>query len=240
MSSRAMTGTGPFNPHLVRLGQSGVAGEVADVRNDVDTSFSKLEARTDYPVVNVVAGGSALSIASAPASTAVTGTGFLQDQTFATHTFGTGNAALTISAVRPGEPGNALEVKITQGSGGIAATVSNGVMTLELAVGNSTANQCVTEINGDADCKKLFHAVAGGSGASNVLIASQVALAGGVGEGLLVLLGGNEQTVIDLVTGTALVVAFDDFTGLANTDAAPLVVKSNGVCSDPITIGIVT
>lgn len=81
--SKALGIEHPKHPHLVRAGQGGVAGEVADLRQDVNKAFGYSESRAstkNYPEISMIDGG-------LPPITGgemvIRGTNLLQGQSFA-------------------------------------------------------------------------------------------------------------------------------------------------------------
>lgn len=58
MGSRSFSEEQPVRPHLVRRFKRGLAGEIADLRSDIDFGFRRLEGEVD----NLVVGGAAGSI----------------------------------------------------------------------------------------------------------------------------------------------------------------------------------
>ena len=237
--SRAFSNAGPSIPHILRGHAFGA--EITDMRADLEAAFARLEGRDGYPVVTGVVAGSAMSAGTPGGAHAVKGTLLLQGQAFAQYAFGTGNAAVTVKANRPGEPGNALAVKIVQGVGALTAIEAAGVLTVTLAAtpGGSTATAVAAAINASVTAKLDFYAVAGGTGADLVLIASQVNLAGGVGEGLSVKVWGIEQQIVGFPTEINIPMVGVALAGAGATDIAELVVTSDGVTADPVSLVVV-
>jgi len=163
--------------HLV-LGKGGVAGEVADLRRDVEEGFQNNEERAGFPEVDWVDGG-AMSVDGGD-DFVIKGSNLLQDQEFDSVTLGTGNAAVTFSALKPGE-GSGLSVVIEQGVGALAVDLTDGLLTVTLAAANSTATEVAAAVNADSDCIGVILAVAGGTGADDVVVATETELTGGVG-----------------------------------------------------------
>jgi len=235
--SRAFSNAGPSIPHILRGHAFGA--EITDMRVDLEAAFARLEGRDGYPVVTGVVAGSAMSAGTPGGAHAVKGTLLLQGQAFAQYAFGTGNAAVTVKANRPGEPGNALAVKIVQGVGALTAVEAAGVLTVTLAAVGSTATDVAAVINASVTAKLDFYAVAGGTGGGTVLIASQVNLAGGVGEGLSVKVWGIEQQIVGFPTETSIPMVGVALAGAGATDIAELVVTSDGVTADPVSLVVV-
>jgi len=222
----------PSKEHLLR--GHGVSREVSIGRDNLDA----LGADTNYPVVTSVVDGASVSLGGLPAAHAVKGTNLLQGKTFAQYVFGTGNAAVTVKANRPGTAGNALAAKIVQGAT-LAAVESAGVLTITLATAGNTATEVAAAINASATAKLKFFAVAGGTGAGTVLIASQANLAGGLGEGLSIKVMGIEQQIVGFPTETSIPMVVSDLTGAGAADVAQLTVTSDGMCSDPVSLGVI-
>ena len=228
--SRGLT---PSREHLLR--GHGVSREVSINRDEM----AAYDTRANYPKVTGVTDGNAVSLGGLPEAHAVKGTDLLQGQSFAQYVFGTGNAAVTIKANRPGTPGNALAAKIVQGGAGLTAVEAAGVLTVTLAVAGSTATDVAAAINASATAKLDFYAVAGGTGGGTVLIASQVNLAGGIGAGLSVKAFGLEQQIVGFPTETNLPMVVSTLTGAGADDVAQLVVSSNGFNADPVSLKVV-
>jgi len=235
--SRAFSNETPDKPHLLRSGGKG--GEIADLRDDTEAGFYRYEKRDGYPKISRVVGGTAVSLAALPASADLAGTGFLQGQTKATATIGTGTAELAFTATRPGEPGNDITVEIVDSaSGGLAVSVTGTDIEIDKGGGSDDADAVKVALDADADIANLIVTVSGGAG--EPAVTAQTALTGGVGEGVNVYVNGIAQNVDGAVTDTALPLVIADLTGAANGDAAVLQVESDGVYSDPITLGVVT
>lgn len=231
--SRAFSNEIPNVPHLIR------GKEVGDLRDDVEAAFYRVEKRTGYPKISRVVGGTAVSISGLPASADLAGTGFLQGQTKATATIGTGTAELAFTATRPGEPGNDITVEIVDSAGGgLAVSVVGTDIEIDKGGASDDADAIKVALDGDADIANLIVTVSGGAGVP--VVTAQTSLTGGVGEGVNVYVNGIAQGVDGAVTDTALPLVVTDLTGAANGDAAVLQVESDGVYSDPITLGVVT
>lgn len=233
--SRAFSNETPDKPHLLRSGGKG--GEIADLRDDTEAGFYRYEKREGYPKISRVVGGTAVSLAALPASKDLVGTGLAQGQTAASLTVGTGTAELVFTANRPGTPGNNITVELkTGGAGAIAVTGTDIVVTLN--TGTTDADAVKALVDGDTDATRLVQVTSGGAGV--VAVTAATALSGGLGEGVNVYANGIAQEVEGSITETAIPLVVADLTGAANGDAVVLQVESDGVYSDPITLGVVT
>ena len=120
--------------HLIR-GKGGVAGEVGDLRSDVEEGFQNAEQKAGYPALDAL--DPATLLAAGQASFVVVGRSLLQGQTFDTLTTGAGDAAVAVTALKPGKSG--LSLLVEQGAGALAAVLAADVLTVTLASGGSTA-----------------------------------------------------------------------------------------------------
>jgi hypothetical protein len=229
MASRAFGSEVPSFPHRVDH-------EEADLRADVENGFQKLEGRVGYPHIGKVTGGTAVSLGAVPVAKAIAGTGFLQGQVAATLALGTGTSALTFTANRPGTPGNGISVEILTG-GALAVAVVGQKISVTVNTGVTTANAAKAAIDADTAAHALVQVVSGGAGV--LALSAEKPLAGGVGAGLEVKIFGIEQSVYGLVTDTAIPMGVIDLGTAANGDAVALQIKSNGVTSNAITLGVV-
>jgi hypothetical protein len=221
---------GPALPHLSK-------GEIADLRADVEGAFEVSDGKTGFPFLGKVTAGKAISLGGVPQAAAVAGAGFTQGQVKAALTKGTGTASLAFTANRPGTPGNAISVEIVQGVGSLAISVTSQKITVTLAAAGSTANAVKAAVDAHATAKTMVQVVSGGTG--TVLVSVEALMTGGVGAGLEVKVNSIEQQVVGSVTDTAIPMVVSDLTGCVATDAATLQVKSNGVASNALTLGII-
>jgi len=99
--------------------------------------------------------------------------------TAATRTIGSGNAALTFTAVEPGVAGNDISV-IVLAAGTADVSVDGHEITVTPGTGAATATQVAAQINGDEAASLLVSVAPGGTGGSNVATQSEVQLTGGV------------------------------------------------------------
>jgi hypothetical protein len=228
--SKAMAGEGPRIPHLAP-GTS----EVGDLRLDLEASFERLEAQTDYPSIEYVDAASAMSLAGLPLALVIHGDALLQDQEFASYQFGdVGAAGAEFEANRPGTPGNDITVELETGAAEAVAVVGSDV-TVTLNTGVSTPATIKALVEGDADAKKLVHVNISGGGGDPIAVAAQQSLAGGEGEGLEVLVKGNDVDVIAKSPSAGTITAqISGMTGAGAGDVVQCRVKTNGLMSDSI------
>lgn len=215
--------------HLLR-GTGGLSAEISDLRNDVEEGFQNAEAKTNYPALDALDPGTLL--AAGQASFKLVGRDLLQGQTFDTLTTGVDNAAVAVTMLKPGASGVSLAV--VQGAGALAAELADDLLTVTLAVGASTATEVTAAINAEASCIGVIHAVAGGTGADNVVVAAETALAGGVGDYAdnNVYVNGqscNPVQAADMWTDTAITVLVPALTDRVATDIVAVAVESYGI-----------
>ena len=134
--------------------------------------------------------------------------------------------------LKPGVSGVSLVV--TQGAGSLSAVLAAGVLTVELASGASTATEVTAAINAAVSCIGVIHAVAGGTGAGNVVVAAAAALAGGAGEYASNNVYVNGQScdpvqAADQWTDTSITVLVPALTGRVATDIVAAAIESDGV-----------
>lgn len=239
MSSKAFGSKGPQKPHLVLSTAGGWSGEIADLRNDTEEAMLSVESKSGYPFIKKVAGGAAVSVGT-PAAHAITGSDFVQGQTAASVAIaGTGTGVLTFTANRPGTPGNLLSVDVVDSlGGGLAVTVVGGSK-IHIDLGGATST--VAQVKAAVDSYAAAHALAqvAATGTGNGKVTAEAFLAGGLGLGVNVSLGGIEQTVTDAISETVIAMLTTGAFG-ANGDSASLVVTSNGRVSNGITVDVAT
>lgn len=237
MASKAMESQRAAKPHLTE-GKGGVAGEVADLRGDLDSALETLESRVGYPELDWLDGA---SITAAGGDIVLEGRSLLQGQTFDELTLWLTTSEVAITALKPGDSGFTIEVTGggTAGSESVTKTGSAFVIDIEPTV--STANQIATAINADgADSDGYLRATSGGAGTTNA-VAAAADMTGGAGDGFEVLVSGVEALPAN-TTGTTGAAAVDDGTvtctvpdltaetpARAATDMVAVVIKSNGV-----------
>lgn len=215
-----------------------VAGrEVMDLRSDIESAVVKLEGKVDFPSLGKVTGGASVSIGAVPVAKAIAGLSLLQGCARATKAFGVGTAAITLTANRPGTPGNAVQYEAVQGAGAIAVALVGSKITVTLAAAGSTANDVKSALDADTAIAALVQVVSGGAG--TVLVTPLASLEGGTGSGLEVTINGLAQTVVGAVTDIAIPMKVSNLTGSAAGDAVALQVKSNGVMTNAITLDVV-
>ena len=234
-------------------GKGGFAGELGDLRKDLQNAFKKLEARTSYPEIQWLDGG-APSVGGG--DLVIKGANLLQGQSFATLTLWEGTSSVVITALKPGAPGNDFTIAVagggTAGSETVVKTGNAFVVTIE--VGVSTANQIATAINDDLnagvrDADGYLMAVSGGAGTTNA-VAAAANLAGGVGEGWACYVSGVEALPANTTgaTGAAAVaeaectVTVPDLSAetdaRAAADIAAVVVTTDGVSTRSVDVAL--
>ena len=220
--------------HLLR-GTGGLSGEISDLRNDVEEGFQNAESKVGFPVLDALDPGTLL--AAGQASFKIVGRNLLQGQTFDTLTTGLTDAAVAVTALKPGVSG--ISLVVTQGAGALSAVLADGLLTVELASGGSTATEVTAAINAAASCIGVIHAVAGGTGAGTVLVAAETALAGGAGyyAGNSVTINGQSCDPVQAATmwtATAITVLVPALTDRVATDIVGVMVSSNGVMTNSL------
>jgi hypothetical protein len=173
-TSKSFSTFGPRVSHLI-AGQGGLAGEVADVRKDIDGAFQAAEGRVDFPELDwldVTAG----VLLAAGGDIQLRGRNLLQGQTFDALTLGLTTAALDLVCLKPGD--SEIEVKVVQGTVE-SAVLSAGVLILTLATGGTTSNAMAALVNAAASCLGVVFGT--GHGGGNMLVAAQIPMVGGVG-----------------------------------------------------------
>ena len=220
--------------HLT-LGKTGLAGEVADLRADVEEGFQNAESRAGYPMLDAL--DPATLLAAGQASFVLVGRNLLQGQTFDTLVSGSGNAQVTVTMLKPGNSG--FRLLIEQGAGALAVDLTDGLLTVTLAAAGSTATAVVAAINALAGCIGVIHAVAGGTGGDNVVAAAETALAGGDGsyEDNNVWINGQSCLPVhaaDQWTDTSVTVLVPALTGRAATDMVAAMIESDGVMTNAL------
>ncbi len=196
--------------------------ELKDLRFDVEEAFSQLEAHGRLPRIYKATG--VVSNANGTTSLELTGMYFLAGRGIATKTVGSGNSAVTVSALKPGETGNTYKIQFTNSGANQLLSVQWNVVAKRVQVtlatdGNgvitSTATDVATAINATAIANTLMKATAGGTGLGLVAEVSETALAGGTGNGLTVYINGASVTLDDIVTNTVIKVKDANSVGIA-------------------------
>ena len=232
-------------PHLVR-GTGGVAGEVSDLRGDIEEGFQALENRTGFPELDLhdITGG---AIAAAGGDAALVGRVLLQGQSFDELNIVVTTADLLIAALKPGDSGITVVVETGAGALSVLYVPATKVLTITLPVAaTDTVANIATAINVAASCVGVLRAnedVAGNitqAGAG----AAALALTGGVGDydNNKVMVGGREALPQNEVGATTTAKWTD--TGILVTtpavggagDHAQVTVESNGVRAQSLSV----
>jgi hypothetical protein len=210
--------------------------EVGDLRGDVDTAFGRVESQDEYPALENIDGGSSVSLGGLPVAFDVNGSNFLQDQVHAAYQFGAvGAAGAEFEANRPGTPGNDITVELATGAGEVVTVPAPGEVLVTLNDGVSTPASVKASVEAHADAKKLVHVNISGGGGDPIAVAAQQSLAGGEGEGLEVLVKGNDVDVIAKSPSAGTISAqISGMTGAGAGDVVQCRVKTNGLVSDAI------
>lgn len=216
-------------------------------------SAAEILSRSGAPILDRIT-GQTVSIAAVPEDKAVVGRNLLQGGSHASVVFGTGTSSVTVTALRPGEPSEAIAVALVDAASA-SVSVSGGAVTGEPSLAaprtitvnfrgannsnTDNANAVAALINASASANRLVRATGGGTG--NVTASAAQNLAGGVGSGFRAFMGGVEQNVQGTagVTNTSLPLE-TIATGGANGDRAMLYVVSNGVRSNDFPVDVVT
>jgi len=237
MASRAFGDQGPNRPHLVTDGKRGVAGEVGDLRSDVELAFARSDQRTDFPLLSRVVGGRSIDPAGLPATKNIVGTDLLQGQTKASLTFGASTAQLDFEANRPGTPGNAISVAIVDSTGGgLAVTESGGAIEIDLGGATSDADAIKTAMDAVAAVARLIQVTSGGAGVPAVT--ALALLTGGLGEGVVIYVNGEAQQIRGAMTDVLIPLEITVLTSAADEDTVSLQLKSDDVYSEPMSVGV--
>jgi len=230
--------------HLVHQAKGGIAGEVGDLRQDVEDAISELEDRTSFPKINSL--GSDLP--KYGGDLVIAGADLVQGQSFAALTLWLATSQVVITALKPGTDGNDLTVQIADtASAGAETVVKTGnafVIGIEAAV--STGEQIATAINlAGADSDGYLRA-AGGAAAVNA-IAAATALTGGLGAGFTCLVNGQEALPANTagVAGAAALaeavctVTVPDISTVASGTPTLVEISSDGVRSNQFSATVV-
>lgn len=212
-------------------------------------ALKSLETKSSYPMLNKMSSAivDISDLSSAAKDLDFVGTDFLQGQTAASLVIGTGTASLTFTAIRPGAPGNSITARIVDtGSGGLTVAVSSGAITIDKGGGTDSANTIAAAVNnanpatsGGADL--LVDCVGGGAGVP--AIASAANLAGGVGDGLEVLVNGLAIDIDTALTDTAIsgrILTNAQIGSPANATVVSVLVRSNGRLSNAMQLTLQT
>lgn len=242
--SRAFGSKRAAKEHLLR-GGGGLAGEIADLRNDVEEGFQNLEGMAGFPFLDFVDGAGP---AAAGGDMVLVGRNLLQDQTFDSLALWAGTSLVTITCLKPGNSEYTITVVGGGTAGSEAVTKSGNNFEIEIEVGVSTANQIATAINADgADSDGYLRAASGGAGTTNA-VQAETAMTGGVGDfaGNTVYAAGKECLPAN-TTGTAGAAAWTN-TGVTvtvpalapavATDKASIILTSDGTAANPLTVAV--
>ena len=235
--------------HLLASG-GGIAGEVADVRQDVEAAFEASDFRTGFPSVDWVHGTPAATGAS---SVVLHGSALLQSQTFdhATITDSGAGAAgsIVITALKPGVSGITVVVATPSGTLALAYSPSTKVLTITpTASTGDTDNTIATAINADNSVVRgILRATSGGLGSIKNAIAS-TALAGGLGDYAhnTVTISGVEAlpanttgaTGVAAWSDTIITVTAPDLTAASPARATSDIVKVSARSNDVVSLGV--
>lgn len=214
----------PDRPHTVQR-------EVGDLRSDVERAVLALESRDALPQL-YVASGSIGEDAGGTNSLVLYGANLLAGRAKASGTI----AGITLTALRPGTPGNDISLAIAVGAGALAVAVVGNAITVTLADGGSTVANIVTAINGHATASTLVDAAVGTAGTLTTATAA-TKLSGGTGEGFVVtalsVAGGalvsTALTISETVTNAKVVITDDQLGDLVEGDRVSIVIDSHTV-----------
>lgn len=242
--SKSFGGEAPRRPHLVTNGKGGVAGEVGDLRSDIEDGFSVLEGRSGtFPELQWVDGGHP---AAAGGDMVIKGANLVQGQAFASLTLFTGTSELIFTALKPGTAGNDYTIEI-QDTGSVSVTLTGNALVITIDLGTSSADVIATAVNADgADTDGIITCNGGGAGVAQAVTAA-TAMTGGTGEGWTCWVSGVECLPANTtganggaaLTETACTVTVPDLT--AETDAravgdlAAITISSDAVRTQSVT-----
>lgn len=229
--------------HLLLSG--GLAGEVADLRNDVEEGFQNLEDRSGYPELDYVDGAGP---AAAGGDMILIGRNLLQGQTFDSLALWSGSSMVTITCLKPGD--SPFTIAVTGGGTAGSEVVSKvgNAFSIQIQVGVSTANQIATAINANAAASDGYlRAASGGAGTTNAVQAA-TAMSGGGGTfaenivrvaGFECLPANTPGTAGAAVwTDTSLKVTVPALAPVVATDKAQITVMSDGTRADALTVAV--
>lgn len=177
MPSNSFSGEAALNP--TSLPGRSFGGETADLRDDVETGFLAMEARTGFPMLEWLDLGAAGGItADGSVDIVARGSNLLNGGAFATITI----AGLTLDAVIPGTTANGYSAAIVDTlGGGLTLDFTAGLLTIDQGGSASDEDTIATAINNaGSPAFGLIRANSAGGGA--MAVASEVSLAGGLGD----------------------------------------------------------
>lgn len=238
--SKAFGSQRAYKKHLI-LGKGGLAGEIGDLRGDVEEGFQNLEERAGFPELYYIDGAGP---SAAGADMVLVGVNFLQGQTFDTLQLVEGAAQLDLWPLKPGD--SEITVEMTVGAGGLVVTYNPATkkLVIELAAAGSTDDAIATEINNGAACAGYIRADSA-AGGSFTAAQAEAPMAGGVGDyaGNVVKVGGVEclpkkagavTTSAAVWTDTQLDVTVPALAPIVATDQANVTVMSDGTRADAL------
>lgn len=226
--------------HLVR-GSGGLAGEIGDLRKDVEEGFQNLEERAGFPELYYIDGAGP---SAAGADMVLKGANFLQGQTFDEITIEEAAAgSVVLTALKPGDSGITVEVALASALD-VAFNPATGVLLIELPAIGDSDDDIATAINADgAATDGYVRATSAGSGD---IVADHAAapMTGGVGDyaGNVVKVGGVECLPANTTgaTGAAawadatITVTVPALTPIVATDQANVTVMADGTRADAL------
>jgi hypothetical protein len=243
--SRAFGSQRYVKQHLL-LGKGGVAGEVLDLRNDVEEGFQNFEGRASFPEIDWIDISAGKPSISGAVDITLKGRNLLQGQSFDSIAITQAAMTLTIHALKPGDSG--LTVEVVAGAGALAVAVSGSDITITLAAGGSTVNAIATAINADgADTDGIVRALETASGTMTDAAAA-TAMTGGDGEYAenTVTVAGeaclpqNETGVAPTAkwSDTEIKVTCPALASLEAGDLSNIVIQSDGTSTQALTVDV--
>lgn len=155
-----------------------VPREVADLREDVELAFERLEGSDHIPVI--MHASLTLDVNGEELSGDLYGANFLAGCSLASLELGD----LTISA--PGDAGNSVSVVVEAPAGALAVSLDEKKITISPAAGGSTWAAIAAALVADADISALVNVVDNGGGNSATAAVAAQSLSGGTGDGIKV------------------------------------------------------
>lgn len=188
---------------LVGLRWAVLAGTSDD--RAMDEGLAGLPSLTEFQAASYSTGAGGTDLVAA-------GTGLLGNQTKASLAVVLGAAQLDLEAVTPGGAGNDISfvVATPAGVGNVIAVVGSQITVTPKAGGDTVAN-IAAAINADTDALLLVQATVGAAGNIDAAIA-EANLAGGVGDGVSLSLGGTACSITEL---TDTQITFDVVSGIS-------------------------
>jgi len=188
---------------LVGLRWAVLAGTSDD--RAMDEGLAGLPSLTELQAANYSTGAGATDVVAV-------GTGLLGNQAKASLAVVLGAAQLDLEAVTPGGAGNDISFIVGTPAGGanVVAVVGSQITVTPKAGGDTVAN-IAAAINADTDALLLVQATVGAAGNIDAAIA-EANLAGGVGDGVSLSLGGTACSITAL---TDTQITFDAVAGIS-------------------------